>query len=127
MVLDPSLIPSSMDVVNGDHYSELKIEKEKVGFDENGDEVELDFGNIGEDGEGKKESESEVDKSAKRAKPIDAMEEEDNVDGDDAVGAKSSENNPVLENKIQNMATPTCNPVLEYFGSCSGKSVTRMR
>ena len=88
-VLDPWLIPSIMDVVIGDHYFELKIEKEKVGFDENGDEVELDFGNSGEDGEGENESESEVDKSAKRAKPTDAMEEGDNIDGDDAVGAKS--------------------------------------
>ena len=38
-VLDPTLLPSRMDVVIGDHYFVLKIEKEKVGFDGNGDEV----------------------------------------------------------------------------------------
>lgn len=41
VVWDPNLLPSSMDVVIDDHYFQLKVEKEKVGFHGNGDVVEL--------------------------------------------------------------------------------------
>lgn len=44
VVLDPKLLPPKLDVVIGDHYFELKFEFEPVGFDENGDEVCLNFG-----------------------------------------------------------------------------------
>lgn len=40
-VLDPKLLPPNLDVVIGDHYFQLKFEVEKVGYDENGDEVEF--------------------------------------------------------------------------------------
>lgn len=76
-VVDPALLPSSMDGVIGDHYFELKIEKEKVGFNENGDEVELDFRENGDDGDGKEENNS--DRGAKRARPANAMEEDNNT------------------------------------------------
>lgn len=61
----------------GDNYFELKIEKEKVGFDDNGDEVKLDFGDSsGDKGDGKKKGESEADRNVKKAKPSDVMEED---------------------------------------------------
>ena len=65
-VLNPMLIPSHMDVVIGDHYFELDFEVEKLGLDENGEEVEVDW-NGGEDGgEGKGEEESEKDQTKDR-------------------------------------------------------------
>jgi hypothetical protein len=42
-VLNPSLIPANLDVVVGDHYFELEFEVEKLGTDENGDEVEIEW------------------------------------------------------------------------------------
>lgn len=54
-VLDPKLIPRVLDVVIGDHYFDLEFEVEKRGFDENGEEVDIEWdGGEGEgDGEGK--------------------------------------------------------------------------
>jgi len=54
-VLDPKLIPRVLDVVIGDHYFDLEFEVEKKGFDEKGEEVEVEWdGGHGEgDGEGK--------------------------------------------------------------------------
>lgn len=49
-VLDPKLLPPKLDNVIGDHYFELKFEVEPVGFDDNGDEVNLNFGD-GNDGD----------------------------------------------------------------------------
>lgn len=43
-VLDPKLLPTKLDAVIGDHYFELRFEVESVGFDENGDEVNQNFG-----------------------------------------------------------------------------------
>jgi hypothetical protein len=42
-VLNPSLIPKQLDVVIGDHYFELVFEVEKVGIDENGEEMEFEW------------------------------------------------------------------------------------
>jgi hypothetical protein len=58
-----------MDAVIGDHYFELKIEKEKVGFDGNSDEVELDFGGGGDGGNGNKYN-NDTDRDAKRTKGL---------------------------------------------------------
>jgi hypothetical protein len=55
-VLNPSLIPAHLDTVIGDHYFELDFEVEKVGFDENGEETEVDWNGEGGgegDGDGK--------------------------------------------------------------------------
>ena len=41
-VLDPKLISRVLDVVIGDHYFDLEFEVEKRGFDENGEEVDID-------------------------------------------------------------------------------------
>jgi len=48
--LSPKLIPTHLDVVIGDHYFELSFEVEKIGIDENGDEVELDLSNSDDEG-----------------------------------------------------------------------------
>ena len=42
-VLDPKLIPRMLDVVIGDHYFDLEFEVEKRGFDEKGEEVEVEW------------------------------------------------------------------------------------
>jgi hypothetical protein len=42
-VLNHLLIPACMDVVIGDHYFELEFEVESKGFDENGEEVEVNW------------------------------------------------------------------------------------
>jgi len=56
-VLGPKLIPRKLDVVIGDHYFDLEFEVEKRGFDENGEEadVEWDGGEDEGEGEGKKQ------------------------------------------------------------------------
>jgi hypothetical protein len=56
-VLDPKLIPRVLDVVIGDHYFDLEFEVEKKGFDEKGEEVDVEWdGGEGEgDGEGKRQ------------------------------------------------------------------------
>jgi hypothetical protein len=66
-VLDPKLIPRKLDVVIGDHYFDLEFEVEKRGFDENGEEVDVEWdGGDGEgDGEGSDGS-LNADKSEKR-------------------------------------------------------------
>jgi hypothetical protein len=43
VVLNPSLILEQMDVVIGEHYFELKFEVEKMGFDEKGEEAEVEW------------------------------------------------------------------------------------
>jgi hypothetical protein len=57
-MLGPRLTPRVLDVVIGDHYFDLEFKVEKRGFDENGDEVDVEWdGGEGEgDGEGKKHS-----------------------------------------------------------------------
>jgi hypothetical protein len=42
-VINPSLIPEQLDVVIGDHYFELEFEVEKMGFDGNGEEAEVEW------------------------------------------------------------------------------------
>ena len=41
VVLNPMLIPAHLDVVIGDHYFELEFEVERLGLDENGEEMEV--------------------------------------------------------------------------------------
>ncbi|CAO2141516.1 unnamed protein product [Urochloa humidicola] len=55
-VLNLKLIPPHLDAVIGDHYFELDIEVEKKGFDENGEEVEVEWSR-----EGAEEVSMEVD------------------------------------------------------------------
>jgi hypothetical protein len=49
-VLDPKLVPAQLDVVRliGGHYFELKFEIKRIGFDESGDEVDMNL-NGGDD------------------------------------------------------------------------------
>lgn len=57
-VLNPLLIPPHLDVVIGDHYFELKFKVERLGVDENGEEVIVDWkGDAG--GEGEEDGEME--------------------------------------------------------------------
>lgn len=49
-VLNPLLIPAHLDVVIGDHYFELEFQVEKLGVDEYGEEMSVDW--KGHDGEG---------------------------------------------------------------------------
>jgi len=53
-VLNPKLIPASLDVVVGDHYFELGFEVEKIGVDENGEDAVFEWSGE-EDDEGKGE------------------------------------------------------------------------
>lgn len=59
-VLNPGLIPARLDVVIGDHYFELEFEVEKMGMDENGEEVDVKWNKEGQ-GEGE-DGEDEVPK-----------------------------------------------------------------
>ena len=59
-VLNPKLIPSHLDVVIGDHYFELKFEVEKIGVNENGNEVEQDLSFL-DDEEDKEEEDAQMD------------------------------------------------------------------
>jgi hypothetical protein len=60
-VLDPKLIPRTLDVVIGDHYFDLVFEVEKRGFDENGKETDIFW--EGRDGEGEDEGEGNENES----------------------------------------------------------------
>ena len=83
-VLNPKLIPASLDVVVGDHYFELGFEVEKIGVDENGEEAVFEWSGE-EAGEGKGEKgdkefsprKEELEREAKRHKyssTIDGLE-----------------------------------------------------
>jgi hypothetical protein len=82
-VLDPALVPFKMDVVIRNHYFDLEIEMEKVGFDDR------------DGGEGK-EDENAADKKDDRVAKLDDATEEDNNALDD-LGANSLGNNLDLE------------------------------
>jgi hypothetical protein len=43
VVINSSLIPEQLDVVIGDHYFELEFEVEKMVFDENEEETEVEW------------------------------------------------------------------------------------
>lgn len=51
-VLDPKLIPKKLDVVIGDHYFDLEFEVETRGYDENGEEVDIEWDDGGNEGDG---------------------------------------------------------------------------
>lgn len=119
-VLDPKLVSYKMQVIIGDHYFELDIAMEKIGFDENGDEVELDFGDGEDGGQGKEGDIAKEKKDDKMAKPDDPMDE-DNSDGA-ALGDTSAEDNPILENKIMDMADQAIDLAVNMLiGECVDK------
>jgi len=70
-VLNPMLIPAHLDVVIGDHYFELEFEVERLGLDENGEEMEVAWRG-GEGGGDEEEEEMEEnpidDRNPKRQK-----------------------------------------------------------
>jgi hypothetical protein len=78
-VLNPMLIPANLDVVIGDHHFELEFEVERLGLDENGEEMEVTWRG-GEDG-GEEEEEGEQkdtanDRNPKRQKGSDGSGKE---------------------------------------------------
>ncbi|KAF0929547.1 hypothetical protein E2562_021773 [Oryza meyeriana var. granulata] len=108
--LNPKLIPKSLDVVIGDHYFELNFEVDKMGFDENGNEVKMELGKGDGDDNGEEEQDDERrdGRGSKRAKNDDMA-----VDGkgngalqENKYGTfnGSQEQMEVLENNISVMA-----------------------
>nr|TKW36457.1 hypothetical protein SEVIR_2G441200v2 [Setaria viridis] len=57
-VLNPTLIYPHLDVVIGDHYFELEFEVERIGVDENGEEIVIEWSGDA-DGEGEEEGDGE--------------------------------------------------------------------
>ncbi|KAF0915316.1 hypothetical protein E2562_035548 [Oryza meyeriana var. granulata] len=74
------LLPKSLDVVIGDHYFELKFEVERLGFDENGEEVEIERDDENEDGSEEKEG---GDDTGERRDPKKAKSDDIVVDEED--------------------------------------------
>ncbi|PUZ44541.1 hypothetical protein GQ55_8G111200 [Panicum hallii var. hallii] len=79
-VLNPMLIPAHLDVVIGDHHFELEFEVERLGLDENGEEMEVTWRG-GEDGreeeeEGEQEEDTANDRNPKRQKGSDGSGKE---------------------------------------------------
>lgn len=74
-VLSPKLVPRRVDVVIGDHYFELEFELEKKGYDESGDEVEIEQGGDGGDDkeDGGQEEDELREKETKRVKSDDMV------------------------------------------------------
>lgn len=77
-VLNPRIIPKNLDVVIGDHFFELEIEVEKMGFDENGKEVEIeqddrDGDGLEENKEDKHDGDGRDGRVTKRAKNDDML------------------------------------------------------
>ncbi|CAO2173343.1 unnamed protein product [Urochloa humidicola] len=124
-VLDPKLLPSKLDVVIGDHYFELKFKIEPVGFDDNGDEVQFDFGNDDEDqdmDEDDPKEEEHLDREGKRSR----NEPSDNQGGKDAAenngtpnttmentNTMSTDQREEMEAKIQRMASEIIDMAVE--------------
>lgn len=108
-VLDPKLIPQKLDVVIGDHYFELQFEVERVGFDENGDEVVFDFMDSEDDGNSGQREEDLNDSNSKHREPKRSRNEDTNMDftthnndgGSKQTGLGGHED---LEAKLRNMA-----------------------
>lgn len=105
-VLNPKLIPSHMDVVIGDHYFELQFEVERIGVDENGEEVEVEWsgeagGNGGKEGgmEGLMEEEEDVFRGHKRQKGNE-HEKENNGKG---IIEKGTEGSPVSHSSLKEL------------------------
>lgn len=125
-VLDPKLLPSQLDVVIGDHYFELKFEVERVGCDEHGDEVEWGFlGNNDEGSEDMEEDKSNdyhvMDREPKRSKTDNVSREGDN-NGKGAAQDAPSDNNVVLEAKLQSMANEILDKTFEnIINQCCDK------
>jgi hypothetical protein len=112
-VLDPNLVPAKLDVVIGDHYFELRFEKEQMGFDENGDEVELNS----QDGDDKDNDSMEDEvgdedqnfsRTAKRSKGDDMIVEANGstncISGGTAANTLSGARAEALEDKIKRLA-----------------------
>ena len=93
-VLDPKLIPRMLDVVIGDHYFDLEFEVEKRGFDEKGEEVEVEWdGREGEgDGEGKSQGQNTEDGLNNDQKKLRNNKRSKGSDGEDNRRDSRSEN-----------------------------------
>jgi len=93
-VLDPKLIPRMLDVVIGDHYFNLEFEVEKRGFDEKGEEVEVEWdGGEGEgDGEGKSQGPNTEDGLNNDQKKLRNNKRSKGSDGEDNRRDSRSEN-----------------------------------
>ncbi|OQU90688.1 hypothetical protein SORBI_3001G028301 [Sorghum bicolor] len=95
-VLDPKLIPRRLDVVIGDHYFDLEFEVEKRGFDENGEEVDVDWDGGEDEGEGK-----EIDPNSESGLGADQSIVKDNRQSkrdDGGAGRKEEGNNSHSQN-----------------------------
>lgn len=106
-VLDPMLLPSNLDVVIGDHYFELKFKIEKVVFDGNGDEVEMNFMDSEDKGNeemGEERPHDAMDREPKRSRSDDVAMEGDGTFSPDANGNHMDSHvapNAELEAKIR--------------------------
>ncbi|RLN35020.1 uncharacterized protein C2845_PM03G23410 [Panicum miliaceum] len=94
-VLNPMLIPARLDVVIGDHYFELDFEVEKLGVDENGEEIEVDWKGGEGDGEEEEEEEPERDPSEDR--------DPKRQKGDDGSGKEGDEHHKKQEVQMNNL------------------------
>ncbi|CAO2178969.1 unnamed protein product [Urochloa humidicola] len=100
-VLDPKLLPPKLDVVIGDHYFDLKFEVEPVGFDDNGDEVQFNFGNNDENQDMEEDApngEENLDREGKRSRnePSDAHDGKDAAGKNDVAPSKTKGNTPSM-------------------------------
>jgi len=93
-VLDPKLIPRMLDVVIGDYYFDLEFEVEKRGFDEKGEEVDVEWdGGEGEgDGEGKSQGSNSDDGLNNDQKKLRNNKRSKGSDGEDNRRDSRSEN-----------------------------------
>lgn len=111
-VLNPKMLPTNLDVVIGDHYFEIKFEVERVGVDDNGDDIEWDFLSGGDDRDDNMEEDlshinKDLDKEPKRSRDNDVDMEEGNVNGEtnnEVPNRNKQALNPETEAKIQSMA-----------------------
>uniref|UniRef100_A0A0E0IHE6 DUF4283 domain-containing protein n=1 Tax=Oryza nivara TaxID=4536 RepID=A0A0E0IHE6_ORYNI len=100
-VLNPRIIPKNLDVVIGDHFFELEIVVEKMGFDENGEEVEIeqddrDGDGLEENKEDKHDGDGRDGRVTKRAKNDDML-----VDGKENGTAEGKDDAALNGNQCQ--------------------------
>ncbi|KAG2609328.1 hypothetical protein PVAP13_4KG031716 [Panicum virgatum] len=95
-VLNPMLIQAHLDVVIGDHYFELEFEVERLGLDENGEEMEVAWrgGEGGGDEEEEMEENPTDDRNPKRQKGSENLEKA----GDELQNNKDMQTNSLVLN-----------------------------
>lgn len=106
-VLNPSLIPSQLDVVIGDHYFELEFEVEKLGINENREEAVIEWNRGSNSEEGRETAEGEGLVESKELGREAKRQKKHLVQGENSGTAENNTSKPfvdTLKEQVQGMS-----------------------